>query len=294
MRFFNISTQVENIKDIENAIKNEYLSLLKIDIESLYEYIHYYNPEWRLLTEKTENTEKITFFRYNKEGYTDEVKIDNIVENNKKLRIDRLNFRWGFKNTTSQQLQCGNSDTWLNIGASVYKIDPYDVKIEDTDLMSHYIVFEGALGQYYLWDFNFVMDGADAKLKYYFFLADETVASLSFKTQFAVEVPRYFYRGIYDIKYLYDADDLDKLYDYVNHVSETLQEWQQWENSTSLMFDAVYKYTDNDNNIKYEEIIADTLIHEGYSAKGGAYKVFLDKTKQSSESIEKNFEVIFH
>lgn len=287
MRFFNISTQVENIKDIENAIKNEYLSLLKIDIESLYEYIHYYNPEWRLLTENT------TFFRYNRD-YIDEVNIDNIIENNKKLKIDRLNFRWGFKNTTSQQLQCGNSDMWLNIGASVYKIDPYDVNIEDADLMSHYIIFEGALGQYYLWDFNFVMDGADAKLKYYFFLADETVASLSFKTQFAVEVPRYFYRGTYDIKYLYDADDLDELYDYVNHVSDTLQEWQQWENSTSLMFDVVYKYTDNDNNIKYEEIIADTLIHEGYSTKGGAYKVFLDKTEQSSESIEENFEVIFH
>lgn len=126
MKFFNITVQ-RPLSQQRQAIHKEYILSLENSINSLYEYLHYYNPEWRLLGYNENSNNTYTFIKKDDTVITE----DSIINENENDAIDiyKLFFRWGFKNRTTHVYQYGAdySET-LNIGASIYKKDAYDLE----------------------------------------------------------------------------------------------------------------------------------------------------------------------
>ena len=293
MKNFNITSQSKSISI--QAIWKEYIDLLKLEVDSLHQYIKYYNPEWRIL-----KNDKISVSYYDINN--DEIKEDNIVKNNV-LQLDKLNFRWGFQNRTTDKVLYGLGDNKekLNVGATIFKIDSYDVSsiedndvssIEDNDeLLSHFIVYESALAQYYNWTISTQSD----EIVYNYFSTNESDYGLNFFVQLAKSVPRYYCDSEYIIKYSdkpYSGDG--HIFDHTNPIwFEGSYYNQGWQGATALLSEVVYGQT-IDNNTIYEDVFCDAIT---YQKRGQQvqFSVFLDKTEpEVASDIESKFYVIFN
>lgn len=287
MKNFNITSQSKSISI--QAIWKEYIDLLKLEVDSLHQYIKYYNPEWRIL-----KNDKISVSYYNINN--DEIKEDNIVttdeHKNKILNLNNLNFRWGFQNRTTDKVLYGLGDNQekLNVGATIFKIDSYDVSsIEDNDeLLSHFIVYESALAQYYNWTISTQSD----EIVYNYFSTNESDYGLNFFVQLAKSVPRYYCDDEYTIKHSNEPYSGDgHVFDWTNPIEVEDNDYNQgWQGATALLSEVVYGQT-IDNNTIYEDVICDAIT---YQKRGQQiqFSVFLDKT--DTKSIEENFYVIFN
>lgn len=279
MKSFNITSQSPFQKQ---AIIKEYLESLSLEIDSLYQYLHYYNPKWRVLKngEKSyiiDNGEEI-------ENITESSIID--VENNA-LKLDKLDFRWGFQNRTSHKINYGNQA--LNIGATIFKKDSYDLQ-QNEDPLSHFVVFESALAQYYNWTFS-----ADNGCIIYLFFADnESNYGLSFPIQIAKCVPRYYYANNsdtdYEIRYNNSGYNRTGMYDYSNYnvslEGTSTNATQTWQGTSAIIGEVMYK----DENDNYEDLISDAKTYQR-RGQNSEYLVFLDSRESS---FEDNFFVFFN
>lgn len=308
MKNFNITRQ-EKTMSIQTWFK-EYINPLKTQVNSLYEYLHYYNPEWRMLGEPYQDTERY-YSTANGVVTESDIITATTVNNTTHYHADitKLYFRWGIKNRTTEKIAYGNStysnsEQFLNIGASLYKIDAVDVNYSQGDILSHFLVFEAALAQYITWTISTgVTSGGHSCLIYTYHLSNELDFGLAYTVQAGTNVPRYFYynNGVtdYPIKYLDDGFDSTGLFDYTN-VNIRVQDgdtfvpssfsstvYQQWGGATSLFPQTVYK----DNN-QYEDLIADTVVFER-PGKKNQYQVRMSKKRDAATTIEDKFEVVF-
>lgn len=310
MKIFNVSSQFKGNQD--QAFKKEYINQLSNQIDSLYKYTHYYNPEWRLLGSNEQEEPYLKIFKYYNINNT-EITKDNIAED-MFLDITKLNFKWGYKNSFSQPISYANSQS-LNIGASIYKKDAYDVSDTDEDLLSHFIVFESSLAQYYSWTAASELVDGVFKLVYHYHLVNELEYGLSYYIQLLKYLPRYFYNNPsktesqeykeyqdYQIKYTNSPFDTDRIYDYnninINIANETQNveenanhnRYQLWRGVTGLFTDTMYKQNVDSVDI-YEDVIADTLLYE-YIGSRSEFQVRFDKTSQEAKPIESDMIVI--
>ena len=318
MKNFNISKQYP--KMLTKAYTKEYINQLQNQTNSLYEYLHYYNPEWRLMgindrKNEDEDNKDLSFFIYDG-THRYENSLISVGEDRTFINISKLNFRWGFKNRLSIPLYYGKDidsavDT-LNIGATIYKKDSYDydldaVDYDRTEFLSHFIVFESSLAQYIVW----TISTEENKLKYTYHLVNELDFGLAYNIQIVELVPRYFYEtkhnnnviSRYGIKYIDDPFDTTTLFDYINinvrhKYSDTdwqpqreqgQIDYQYWCGATELYPQVVYE-----NNNQYEDLIGDIILYER-PGKVSEYQVRLDKNTPESgqDTIEQSFEVIF-
>lgn len=285
MKFFNINSQSKSIQI--QAIKKEYIDLLRLEVDSLHQYIKYYNPEWRIL-----KNNEVSYYNINNNEITEE----NIVTNdeNKILKLNNLNFRWGFQNRTTDKVLYGlvGNQEKLNVGATIFKIDSYDVSsITDNDeFLSHFIVYESALAQYYNWTISTQSD----EIVYNYFSTNESDYGLNFFVQLARSVPRYYCDNEYLIRHSdnpYSGDG--QIFDYTNSIEvENIEYNQGWQGATALLSEVVYKQEIGNNTI-YEDVICDVIT---YQKRGQQiqFSVFLDKTDAEASDIEDRFYVIFN
>ena len=323
MKSFNITSQSPFQKQ---AIIKEYLESLSLEIDSLYQYLHYYNPEWRVLKEGEKS------YIIDNEGEIEEITESKIVDNdNNTLKINKLDFRWGFQNRTSHKIKYGNQ--MLNIGATIFKKDSYDLGIKDyetgvkysksdylyydgnfyivnaditadnntqfSDLNTstldvnadpHFVVFESALAQYYNWTFS----ADNGCIIYHFFADNESSYGLSFPVQIAKCVPRYYYANNFDtdyeIRYNNSGYNRTGMYDYSNYnvsLGETSTDTtQSWQGASAIIGEVMYK----DENDNYEDLISDAKTYQR-RGQNSEYLVFLDRYESS---FENNFFVFFH
>lgn len=290
MRFFNITTQ-KRASAQRQAIIKEYVRTLQSQVNSLFEYLHYYNPEWRVLGEQDDNSE-LSYYFYNNNHVT-----ANTIINNRQIDISKLGYRWGFRNSSTQVMYYDGQT--LNIGAIIYKKDAYDVSQNDADKLSHYIVFESSLAQYYIWTFSgAINDNNEYVLRYTFHKTNELDYGLSFTMQVAEQAPRYFYNSNneYQIKYKGTPFDIDIIYDYNNtnvqvdnNQSESNTYYPQlWQGNSFVCADVMYK-----NNGEYEDLIADTVLYERGGQKS-EIQVRLDKNASEQTQLEDSFVVFFY
>ena len=292
MRNYSISTQKKSIQ----AYKKEYLNYLKNAIDSLYTYLHYYNPQWRLLEDNSGyHTKTNPNLWINKAS----------LESDNTLLIEKLQYRWGYKNTSDHIFWYGPNYTFpLNIGATIYKKDAYDVSnpLDSSDL-DHYILFEASLAQYVTWTFSTGVDeNNNAALIYNYHISNELDFGLMYNIQAITSAPRYFYKEgnntTYNIKYEDNVFDRKSLFDYINInvqyknngrwiPSHSGTDYQYWSGATELFPQTVYEI-----NNQYEDLIADTELYER-PGNISTYQVRLEKSKDDKKDIEKLFEVIF-
>lgn len=307
MKSFNVSKQN---KQWAQAYQKEYVNQLKNQTNSLYEYLHYYNPEWRILG--LNGDKNLSYFLYNNNS----VSVDNIIsETEEKTCVDlwKLHFRWGFKNQFSYEIyygESGNESEALSIGATIYKKDSYDLdylksNYNREEFLSHFIVFEAALAQYITWTINTGIDEyKNPALIYTYHLSNELDFGLQYNIQVVESTPRYFYDGIYKIKYRNDNFDTTTLLDYINinvrygsnpQSLEPLhgnnKDYQHWCGATNIFPQALY-VNNNNNEYEYEELIAETVLYER-PGKTSEYQVRFNKQSTNHPPIENNFEVIF-
>ena len=314
MKSFNISKQN---KEWAQAYKKEYVNQLWNQTNSLYEYLHYYNPEWRILGWDSDEEKDLSYFIYNN-NYVDEESLTNISETC--VDLWKLHFRWGFKNRFSHEIyygENGNESEALSIGATIYKKDSYDLdylkgdNYDREEFLSHFIVFEAALAQYITWTISTGTDeNGKAALIYTYHLSNELDFGLQYNIQVVESTPRYFYNGTYKIKYSNDNFDTTSLLDYINinvkygivpqeeqeeeqeeevelEPEHTGKDYQHWCGATTIFPQTIYV----DSN-KHEEIIADTVLYER-PGKKSEYQVRFNKQSTSHPQIEDKFEVIF-
>lgn len=306
MKSFNISKQN---KRWAQAYKKEYVNQLQNQTNSLYEYLHYYNPEWRVLGSDANEEKDLSYFIYNN-SYIDKESLINVEETC--VDLWKLHFRWGFKNRFSHEIyygENGNESEALSIGATIYKKDSYDLdylksNYNREEFLSHFIVFEAALAQYVTWTISTGTDeNGKIALIYTYHLSNELDFGLRYNIQVVESTPRYFYNGTYGIKYNSDNFDTTTLLDYINtnvqytnnpqsqplHLEpeHTGTDYQHWCGATTIFHQTVYV----DNN-EYEELIADTVLYER-PGKTSEYQVRFNKQSTNHPQIEDKFEVIF-
>ena len=333
MKFFNITTQQHY-----QAWQAEHLTPLENAIDSLLQYMHYYIPEWRILGSIVEYDNNATrerkYISSEKEVITKDTILYTIPPSTDKIiDIDKLHFRWGIKNESSAPYIYGNNRT-LNIGASLYKKDAYDIDTSDNpnweEVLSHFIVFESSLAQYYNWNFSGgVNQNGDFVLVYNYFLTNELEFGLSYSIQMAEQAPRYFFFGVcnpgasvldmwdattYKIRYRGESFDTGSLYDYNNtniQVVETVEgvvtrtpnydegEFvpQRWQGNSALITQVLYEepVAQNSHIVHREEVIGDVILYQRQGSHA-AFQVRLDKNVPAQEEtrpVEEKLSVVF-
>ena len=320
MKFYNVSAQSKTF--LNKAWTKEYINLLTNQVNSLYEYLHYYNPEWRIIS--SNSSIGLSYYTY------DNNKVDSsILIQSPKLYIDitKLKYRWGYKNTSQENIFYGVDDQHIanaiksiNVGATIFKKDAYDTSYNDADLLSHFIVYESSLAQYITWTVSTAV-GTTAEtagqpvLKYVTHLSDELDLGLAYDVQIMRKPPRYFYLSnnlYYPIRYTDNTFDSEALYDYSNYnvryrviqssgeVSNYIPQYspgqkvyQLWDGGIGIVTQVVYTRTDTQTNKdKNEDLIGDTILYE--SARDVKFQVRLDKNSSNASEIESHFEVIFN
>jgi len=221
------------------------------------------------------------------------------------LYINKLQYRWGYKNTSDHVFWYGfNYNSSLNIGATIYKKDAYDVpSVLRTSDLDHYILFEASLAQYVTWTFSTGVDeNNNPALIYNYHISNELDFGLVYNIQTITSTPRYFYKEdastTYDIKYEDSVFDRMTLFDYINInvqykdneqwvPSHSGTDYQCWSGATELFPQTVYEV-----NSQYEDLIAETELYER-PGNISTYQVRLEKSKDDQKNIEKSFKVIF-
>ena len=244
MKNFNVSRQSSKSSQ---AWKKEYVYRLQQEYDSLYYYLHYYNPSWKLITKSQ------GYVGYTPYGSKD-VYQANILNTegipsaptSKGIYRQALAFRWGVKNTTGdiQYINYAEYGTYkrLNPGATLFKIDASD----SADWV-HYMIFEGALAQYYAQSYSFNYnpnpdDPEHPKMEVIITntLINAATKGLSYPIQFTRVPPRYFYQNLslIPLKYLNNGAVVDKIYDNNNRITNDGQTiMQQWGENSDVCMD---------------------------------------------------------
>jgi len=316
MKNFNISKQNKNWAQ---AYKKKYINQLWNQTNSLYEYLHYYNPEWRVLGWDTKGEKNLSYFIYDNSYVYESSLITERPKSNEEeaetitcVDLWKLHFRWGFKNRFSHEVYYGKNgyeSEALSVGATIYKKDSYDLdylkgnNYNREEFLSHFIVFEAALAQYITWTISTGIDtDGNAALIYTYHLSNELDFGLQYNIQVVESTPRYFYDGTYKIKYINNNFDTTTLLDYINtnvqysndsSDTQSLEpphsgtDYQHWCGATNIFPQTVYV-----NNDEYEELIAETVLYER-PGKTSEYQVRFNKQSTNHPQIEDKFEVIF-
>ncbi len=317
MKNFNISAQSKSVDDIRQAIKKEYVYRLYNQTNSLYHYLHYYNPEWRILGANADNSKRLSYYNEKSDLITEN---DLLSDGGEKtfINIFKLHYRWGLKNRSTKLYFFGGATpeqctSTLNIGATLYKKDAYDVDSNTTDILDHFLVFESGLAQYFTWKIRTgrkTPTDNNLYLIYDFYLSNELDFGLTYQTQIVQGVPRYFYQSgsnfDCNIHYNNQGFDIGTLFDYNNYnvkystdninwtPSETPNPnvYQQWSGATDVIADVILKTTTNDNRVIYEDIIAEVSYYQR-PGKNSSYTTRFNKATSEAEEIEENFRVIY-
>lgn len=239
MKNFNISRQASSSPQ---AWKKEYIQRLQQEFNSLYYYLHYYNPSWKLITNSQ------GYVGYTPYGSKDVYQADILntegtpsAPTSKGIYRQALAFRWGVKNTTGspQYINYAEYGTYkrLNPGATLFKIDASD----SADWI-HYMIFEGALAQYYTQSYSFNYNSSTSKMDVTItnHLINAATKGLSYPIQFTRVPPRYFYQGLslIPLKYLNNGAVVDKIYDNNNRITNDGQTIiQQWGENSDVCMD---------------------------------------------------------
>ena len=294
MKNFNVSRQSPKSSQ---AWKKEYVYRLQQEVNSLYYYLHYYNPSWKLITKSQ------GYVGYTPYGSKDVYQADILntkgipsAPTSEGIYRQALAFRWGVKNTTGniQYINYAEYGTYkrLNPGATLFKIDASD----SADWV-HYMIFEGALAQYftqsYSFDYNSSTNKMDVTVTNH--LINAATKGLSYPIQFTRVPPRYFYQGLslIPLKYLNNGAVVDKIYDNNNRITNDGQTIiQEWAENSDICIDAVTSYTVN-GQTRYEPLFADIILAtENESTQ--QFKAYLDKTQSEKKPPEDNFKIIVY
>lgn len=320
MKFFNVSAQSKNINNIRQAIWKEYIYRLNNQADSLYYYLHYYNPEWRILGVNTGNTKNLSYYNEKSNLVTEDdlliTETDPISEQEKTwIDLSKLHYRWGLKNRSPKVYFYGGTNlaectSTLNIGATIYKKDAYDID-ENTNLLDHFLVFESGLAQYFTWKIRTGKNNqGDLCLIYDFYMSNELDFGLTYPTQLLMASPRYFYRSgsnlDYNIRYNNQAFDIGTMFDYNNYnVKYSIdgtnwipaedpnpKKYQQWSGASDIVADVMFTTTDGDR-IMYEDMIAEVSYHQR-PGKNSDYVTRLEKPQpQSENTTERRIKIIY-
>ena len=273
-----------------------------------YQYLHYYNPQWRILGLDSQVEYNLSY--YNQDNAlikeSDLVSVGGLPI----VNIWDLHYRWGFKNRFSYPLFYGTPDNYyqLNIGATIYKKDAYDVDSSNIESLSHFLIFESGLAQYYTWQISTGLHNGDIQLRYDLYLSNELDFGLAYAVQFVEGVPRYFFQdgdGMrYQIRYKDSPFDIETLFDYNNYnirysndgeeyypSSFDNQVYQKWNGASEIIANTVISSTENGIAV-YEDLIADVQLYQR-PGKKSEFQVRLDKSGNNRPNIENNFEVVF-
>lgn len=212
--------------------------------------------------------------------------------------IDRqaLGFRWGIKNNTAepQYINYGDYGTYkiLNPGATLFKIDASD----DYNWI-HYMIFEGALAQYFIQTYSFNYNPSTNQMDVVVTntLINAATKGLSYSTQFSKIPPRYYYKGSFlvSLSYVNNAAIANVIYDNNNRITNDGQTIiQEWAENSDICIDAVTSYEVN-GQTRYEPLFADVILAtENESTQ--QFKVYLDKTQSEKKRPEDNFKIIVY
>lgn len=311
MKIFNVSAQSKSIGNKEQAFWKEFVYPLQTQVDSLYQYLHYYNPQWRILGLDSKGEHVLSY--YNQDNAL--IEENNLMSVGGELPIVdiwKLHYRWGFKNRLSYPLFYGTPGNYysLNIGATIYKKDAYDVDSSNAESLSHFLIFESGLAQYYTWKISTGLHDGNVQLRYDWYLSNELDFGLTYAVQFVEGVPRYFFQdndGMrYQIRYKDSPFDIETLSDYNNYnirYSNDGEEYypdnldpnnpvyQKWNGASEIIADVIISSTENNVTV-YEDLIADVQLYQR-PGKKSEFQVRLDKSSNNHPSIENSFEVVF-
>lgn len=260
MRIFNISRQ---FPAQQQAWIKEYVNRMVVEVDSLHQYINYFNPEWRLVTEDADNR-VVTPPSYT--GRLNGVNSINLfTDDNDRvvLNLDQIGFRWGVKNTSNTPYFYGpvGAERTLNIGSILFKIDAVDIStpIVEEDL-SHFIVFEPALGASY----TCVVSVSGDEMIYTWEKVNENDYGLIFPLQMPLAIPRYFTDDDLLISYLNDpliGGIIKDVHNYLGNFN-----YELWNGATSLNFITYLNSNIDLNNILLDEIYSSSRTSDGVTA----------------------------
>lgn len=245
MKVFNVSKQHGALIQ---AWMKEYINRINVGADSIYQYLHYYNPEWKLVAQD--------------ETYTGPNSLSsNNLFTGTTFNAQNLAFRWGYKNETSNQYRIGSSNAFVNVGATIFKRDAYDLtSVVTQEDLSHFILFEASLGHFYNYYISQEVENGQVYLLYNWFVASELDYGLSYSVQVPMTTPRHCYCGDYTIRQPDSANDMD-LDDMANN--------QKWCGNTEIDY---LTYANFGN--REEEVICDSIITQRH-AQHSFYKVYL-------------------
>ena len=207
-----------------------------------------------------------------------------------------LGFRWGIKNNTAepQYINYGDYGTYkvLNPGATLFKIDASD----DYNWI-HYMIFEGALAQYFIQTYSFNYNPSTSQMDVVVTntLINAATKGLSYSTQFSKVPPRYYYKNLslVPLSYVNNAAIANIIYDNNNRITDNSQTIiQEWAENSDICIDAVTSYEVN-GQTRYEPLFADVILAtENESTQ--QFKAYLDKTQSEKKQPENKFNIIVY
>ena len=294
MKNFNVSRQ--SPKSLQ-AWKKEYVYRLQQEADSLYYYLHYYNPSWKLITNSQ------GYIGYTPYGSKDVYQADILntegtpsAPTSSGIYRQALGFRWGIKNNTAepQYINYGDYGTYkvLNPGATLFKIDASD----DYNWI-HYMIFEGALAQYFIQTYSFDYNPSTSQMDVVVTntLINAATKGLSYSTQFSKIPPRYYYKNLslVPLSYVNNAATANIIYDNNNRITDNGQTIiQEWAENSDICIDAVTSYEVN-GQTRYEPLFADVILAtENESTQ--QFKAYLDKTQSEKKPPEDKFNIIVY
>ena len=250
MKNFNISKQSPNS---QQAWKKEYIQRLQQEVNSLYYYLHYYNPSWNLITD---SHGYVGYSPYNSK---------DVLNNPTLIYREALAFRWGIKNNTPEPKYI-NYETYgtyktLNPGATLFKIDASD----DYD-WSHYMIFEGSLAQYFTQKYSFDYNSSTKKMDVTVtnILINAANKGLSYSTQFSRVPPRYYYKdsSLIPLSYINNAAAEHMIYDNNNRITDNGQTIiQEWADNSDICIDTLVSVDNSDKNLCVAADVSERIIN---------------------------------
>lgn len=283
MRAYNITKNIQ-----EQTLKNEYINELEKQYNSIYQYLHYYNPQWRLLNDK--GKDPVYYTKKDADGGKNTITASNVMDytgERPKLQLEHFQFRWGIKNTDEEYWDLYYKEISLGIilpqSGTIFKKDSIDLSLMESpdEILSHFAIFFTAEAQFYGWNFYY----NNEEIHYNYYSTNENEFGLKFPVQLVLVPPRYFFNKSHFVQtnwgYIYG---IGHIFDNNNRV-ENESKNQQWNSASPVVTEVQFN-----NDESFEQLIGDFITNQSTNSKA-AFIVRLDENRNITD-LEKKFEII--